>query len=61
MGKDFAEFANSISKAEKIGNIRIAVEIHGSVTDMELTALRTLHKEMTNKAEEILNGEEGRK
>ena len=59
MEEEVAVFANCISKAEKIGNIRITVEIHGAVTDTELIKLKALHKEMISKAEEILNRQEG--
>lgn len=61
MGEEFTVFAKCISKAEKNGNIRIAVEIQGAVTDTELIKLKALHKEMISKAEEILNRREGRK
>ena len=61
MGEEVTVFTKCIGKAEKIGNIRIAVEIHGTVTDTELIKLKALHKEMISKVEEILNRQEGRK
>lgn len=51
---DIAIFTKCISSENKKGNIRIAVEVNGEVTDDELAALNVLHKKMSAKAKEII-------